>query len=154
MGQIGSIRFRFGSDSVRVISDFGSTRVVIVLGRFGFGSFNFGFRVEIGSTFFHVGSGSISGHSDRVTFARSTLQCPVSLLRPLSSRLHICSPLLPLFGPSRPPLSSVLSLLESRSVYLDFRHLKVVVPRLFPANRLPESTDISSALPIFRSLEC
>ena len=61
MGQIGSIRFWFNLDSVRIISDFGSTRIVTVLIRF-----NFEFRVEIGSTFLHVGSGSISDHSVRV----------------------------------------------------------------------------------------
>ena len=74
MGQIGSIRFRFGSNSVRIISDFGSTRVVIILGWF-----NFGFRVEIGSTFFPVGSGLISGHSVRVIRIGSLLPGPMKI---------------------------------------------------------------------------
>jgi len=39
------------------------------------GQFNFGFRVEIGSTLSHVGSGLVSGCSVRVTFARSRYTC-------------------------------------------------------------------------------
>ena len=60
---IGLIRVRVSSDSVRVSSDFGSLQFCFgsVLGRF-----NFGFRVEIGSTLFHVGSGLISNCSVRI----------------------------------------------------------------------------------------
>ena len=85
-----------GSGSVRFISDYGSNRVNKISVRFGFGSGHIGFRVNsgcysFGSVRFWVGSisgwnrfnlfscrfgfdfGSFgSGHSDRVTFARST----------------------------------------------------------------------------------
>jgi len=76
MGHIGSTRFRFSSDLVRVISDFGLNRVIMVLDRFGFGSgqfrissrnrFNF-FSCRFGSGFGSFGSGQL----DRITFARS-----------------------------------------------------------------------------------
>jgi len=63
MGQIGSIIFWVSSDSIRVVSDFGSLQfwVGLVLG-----GFNFGFRLEIGSTLSHVASGLVSGRSIQV----------------------------------------------------------------------------------------
>ena len=79
---------RFEYKSIRVISGSGLHRInkspgqfgsYWILGQFGLlqfqiGSvldrFNFKFRVEIGSTLPHVGSGLVSGHSIRVTFAK------------------------------------------------------------------------------------
>jgi len=55
---IGSIRVRVSSDSIRVISNFGSIRIITVSSWFGLGSVQF--RIEIGSTLSHVGSGLIS----------------------------------------------------------------------------------------------
>jgi len=66
MSHIGSTRVWVGSDLVRVISDFGLNRTIMVLGQL-----NFEFQIEIGLTFSVVGSGLVSSHSVRVTFARS-----------------------------------------------------------------------------------
>jgi len=63
-----SIRVQVSSDSIKVISDFGSLQFESV--RFNF-RFNFGFRVEIGSTLSNGGLGLVSDRSVRVTFVRS-----------------------------------------------------------------------------------
>ena len=56
---IGSIRVRVSSDSIQVISDFGSILVITISGWFGFRLV----RIEIDLTLSHVGSGLISGCS-------------------------------------------------------------------------------------------
>ena len=73
---IGSLRVRVRSDSIQIISDFGLIRVISVLGRFGFGSFQFRIsgrnRFNSFSCRFGSGLGSFgSGRSVQVTFARS-----------------------------------------------------------------------------------
>ena len=51
-GHIGLIRFRVGSDLVRVISNFGLNRIIMVLDRFGFGSVQFRFSSRNRFNFF------------------------------------------------------------------------------------------------------
>ena len=68
---IRSIRFRVGSISDWVILSFGLSWVNTTSGRFGSGSVQFWFRIEIGSGLSDVGSAQVSGHSVWFSFARS-----------------------------------------------------------------------------------
>jgi len=72
---IGSIRVPVGSDPIRVISNFGSIRAIIISGRFGFGTVQFRISGRNRSTLSHVGSGLVSGCSVRVVQSGSLLPC-------------------------------------------------------------------------------